>query len=212
MFIKSFTFNPFSTNCYVVESDQKCAIIDPGCQTAEEVSQLMEFIEEKNLIVEKLLLTHAHIDHIFGCRAISRAYNLPFLLHDADLPLFQNGHRQAELFGFPLDLRGVEVVSIHEGDQIGISDVVLNVLCTPGHSPGSVSFADYRNKNVFSGDVLFRGSIGRTDLWEGSMPVLMDSIRQVLYPLGDDCTVYSGHGPVTTIGYESKSNPFLADI
>ena len=212
MYIKSFTFNPFATNCYVLECGSKCAIIDPGCQTTREVSQLVDFVEKRGLTVEKLLLTHAHIDHIFGCRVISQKYNLPFLLHESDFPLFQNGHRQAEIFGIPLNLDGVEIESIHEGEQITVNDVVLNVFCTPGHSPGSVSFADYGNKNVFSGDVLFRGSVGRTDLWEGSMPTLIDSIRRVLLPLGDDCTVYSGHGPVTTIGHEALSNPFLSEF
>ena len=211
MLIKMFTFNPFSTNCYVVESGQKCLIIDPGCQTIQEVDQLTDFVEDQGVTVEKLLLTHAHIDHVFGCKAISKAYDLPFLLHDADLPLFQNGHRQAEIFGIPLDLDDVEIEAVHAGEQIGIGDLILDVLWTPGHSPGSVSYVDHANNNVFSGDVLFRGSIGRTDLWEGSMPVLMDSIRTKLLPLGADCTVYSGHGPVTTIGHETATNPFLSD-
>lgn len=203
------TFNPFSTNCYVIESDGCCAIIDPGCHSDRELRQLTSYVSKKSLKVEKLLLTHAHIDHVFGCKAIADCYNLPFFLHDGDLQLFHNGKIQAEIFRLPLDLDGVDVMPIEPGMKISVGSTMLDVLHTPGHSPGSVSFVDHKCEAVFSGDVLFRGSIGRTDLWGGSLPVLMNSIVETLLPLGDGYVVYSGHGPETTIGQERATNPFL---
>jgi hydroxyacylglutathione hydrolase len=212
MQLEIFTFNPFSTNCYLLSSDGKCAIIDPSCQTEAECDTLLAAVEESGCDVSLLLLTHAHIDHIFGCKRISRAFNLPFMLHDMDLPLFENGPIQAELFGVPLDVTDVSILSLAAGDRLALGDLTLDVVHTPGHSPGSVSFIEHQQQIVLSGDVLFSGSVGRTDLWKGSMDILLRSISAELLTLDDNFTVYSGHGPETTIGAERQNNPFLQSL
>jgi glyoxylase-like metal-dependent hydrolase (beta-lactamase superfamily II) len=209
MDIRTFTFNPFSTNCFVVHDGGEAVIVDPACQAPGEVRAVLDYVSDHELNVRHLLLTHAHIDHIFGCQAIADAFDLEIRLHPADGPLLKNAPQQAEMFGVSLEEISAPVVPLSEEDTVAFGEASWQVLHTPGHSPGSVSFVDHENRFVLSGDVLFQGSIGRTDLWEGSLPVLMRSIFQKLVPLGDDVSVYPGHGPVTTVGSEVKHNPFL---
>lgn len=210
MTIRTFTFNPFQTNCYVCHAPSgEAALIDPACATAREQQALLDYVAEHGLTVRHLLLTHAHIDHIFGAAPMAEALGLPLQMHRADAPLLAHAVDQGRIFG-------VEVVPppepggwLDEGDVVRVGDACWEVLHTPGHSPGSVCFFDRAARYVIAGDVLFSGSIGRTDLWEGSLPTLMTSIFQKLLPLGDDVRVYPGHGPSTTIGREAASNPFL---
>lgn len=209
MTLKSFTFNPFSTNCYVVESEGEAVIVDPSCMTKQEISAVVDYISQNGFEIRHLLLTHGHIDHIFGCNALSEAYQLEWRIHVDDAPLLENAPLQAEMFGIPLDTPNSPGAALADGDQISFGRMKLDVLHTPGHSPGSVSFSNQKENYVIAGDVLFRGSIGRTDLWKGSLPVLMQSIFQKIVPLGDDVSVYSGHGPETTVGIEVETNPFL---
>lgn len=209
MEIKSFTFNPFQTNCFIAHDEGEAVIVDAASSEATEHAEIERYIEENKLKVTHLLLTHGHIDHIFGCRHLSERFGMPFRLHAEDLPLLQRAGDQAVMFGIPLEEPTSIDGSIEEGDEIRFGRVRWRVLHTPGHSPGSVAFFDEKARAVLSGDVLFAGSIGRTDLWKGSLPILMTSVFQKLVPLGDDVQVYSGHGPVTTIGDERRHNPFL---
>jgi len=209
MDIRTFTFNPFSTNCFVVHDGDEAAIVDPACQAAGEVRAVMDYVADHELSVRHLLLTHAHIDHIFGCQALADAFDLEIRLHPADRPLLDGAPQQAELFGVPLDAITAPVRPLGEDERIEIGGTWWEILHTPGHSPGSISFVDRANGFVLSGDVLFQGSIGRTDLWKGSLPLLMQSIFQKIVPLGEEFVVYPGHGPSTTVGSEVRLNPFL---
>ncbi len=209
MVVRQFTFNPFQTNCYVCHSDGEGVLIDAASSDPSEHSAIERYIEEEGIQIKHLLLTHGHIDHIFGCSHFSDRLGMTFKLHTADAPLLQQAEQQAAMFGVPLTKPPTPTDYLEEGDRISFGGASLDVLLTPGHSPGSISFYEAKTRCVLSGDVIFAGSIGRTDLWKGSLPILMQSIFQKLLPLGDDVTVYSGHGPKTTIGEERTSNPFL---
>lgn len=209
MNVRSFTFNPFQTNCYVLDSNGEGVLIDAASSDPTEHAEIERYIETEGIELKHLLLTHGHIDHIFGCKHLSETFGLSFKMHATDKPLLEHAEQQAMLFGVPFDIPPTPTEWLQEGDIIEFGDATLQVLYTPGHSPGSISFFDPDVRQVFSGDVLFAGSIGRTDLWQGSLPVLMESIFQKLVPLGDDVIVYSGHGSATTIGEERATNPFL---
>jgi len=209
MALKSFTFNPLSTNCYVVESEGEAVIVDPSCMSDVEISAVVDYVSQNGCAIKHLLLTHGHIDHIFGCNALSEAYGLDWRIHVDDIPLLENAPLQAKMFGLPLDTPNPPGALLKDGDQVFFGSVILDIVHTPGHSPGSVSFINQEEKYVIVGDLLFNGSIGRTDLWQGSLPVLMRSIFEKIAPLGDEFTVYSGHGPETTVGDELATNPFL---
>jgi glyoxylase-like metal-dependent hydrolase (beta-lactamase superfamily II) len=209
MTIKSFTFNPFSTNCYLVESGDELVVIDPSSQAEAEHKRLIDAIEERDGTLTRILLTHAHIDHIFGCARLSHHFDVGIEVHASEKVLLQRAETQAAMFGVELESPPDPVAIIEPGTNIEFGEVSWEVLHTPGHSPGSVSFVDRKEGVVFAGDVLFAGSIGRTDLWQGSLPTLMQSIFGQLIPLGDEFRVLSGHGPETSIGRERTSNPFL---
>ena len=209
MTVTPFTFNPFSTNCYIIESAGELVVVDPSNQNETEHQTLISEIESRNAILKRILLTHAHIDHIFGCARLSQHFDVGIEVHASERILLQRGETQAAMFGVELEAPPEPAAFIEAGDSIAFGDVEWDVLHTPGHSPGSVSFVDRKERLVFSGDVLFAGSIGRTDLWQGSLPTLMRSIFEQLVPLGDEFRVLSGHGPETTIGRERESNPFL---
>jgi hydroxyacylglutathione hydrolase len=209
MIVKSFTFNPFQTNCFILHDSDEAAIIDPACMEAAEVAAVNDYIKRQGLEVRHLLLTHAHIDHIFGCASLSETYGMPFAMHRADLPFIDRSEEQARMFGIDLERPRKPETFLDEGDEIKIGSTTLSLLHVPGHSPGSIAFVDSVGRQVIAGDVLFSGSIGRTDLPGGSLPQLMESIYQKLVPLGDDFRVHCGHGPSTTIGQERRSNPFL---
>jgi len=211
MIIKSFTFNPFSTNCYVVTSDDQTVIIDPSCHSHSEYDEVLNYIGQLGSPVTRILLTHAHIDHIFGCAHLAKKLDVGIEVHASEAILLERGEMQAQMFGIELEPPPAPIRLIEPGETIQFGSVSWEVLHTPGHSPGSVSFVDRESEVVFSGDVLFLGSIGRTDLWQGSLPLLMESIFQQLLPLGDEFRVLSGHGPETTIGRERQSNPFLLE-
>ncbi len=209
MTVKSFTFNPFMTNCYVCHDAGEAVLVDPSAATPGEQEAVVAYVEEQGLTMKHLLLTHAHIDHIFGCAFFARRFGLSFRMHREDLPLLARAGDQAALFGVEIEPPPPVTDFLDEGDTITFGERTWRVLHTPGHSPGSVCFHDAAAGAVLSGDVLFQGSIGRTDLWRGSLPELMASIFQKLVPLGDETVVYPGHGPATTIGRERRTNPFL---
>jgi len=210
--IVSIACNPFLTNSYVVYSDGEAVIVDASPVTPGEVDAMASCIEDRELEVVRALLTHAHIDHILGCDALSERLGVTWEIHPADLPLFDRAPDQAAMFGIPVRTDSRPLATLDESESVVVGKSILHVRHTPGHSPGSVSFVDEKNAVALVGDVLFRGSIGRTDLWQGSMPVLLSSIERVLMPLANDVAVFSGHGPATTIGVERRSNPFLQSV
>jgi glyoxylase-like metal-dependent hydrolase (beta-lactamase superfamily II) len=211
MTIKPFTFNPFQTNCFVCSEGGSAVVIDPSSADESEHKELIDYVGDRQLRVERILLTHAHIDHIFGLAHLCVALEAPFWMHRADLPLLEHGKEQALLFGTTLDTPPPPAGFLDESDTLKLGTHEWRILHTPGHSPGSISFYDREESVVFGGDVLFAGSIGRTDLWQGSLPTLMQSIFQKLVPLGESVRVMSGHGPATTIAEEVAHNPFLSE-
>ncbi len=211
MTIQIFPFNPFQTNGYVCHAGGEAVLVDAPSHTPAEHEQVLAYLDAHGLTVRHLLLTHAHIDHIFGCRVLADRLGLGWQMHRADLPFVRRSQEQALLFGIGLEEPPEPAGFLEDGDTISFGGSTWQVRHVPGHSPGSIAFYDADRRAVFSGDVLFQGSIGRTDLPQGSLPQLMRSIYQQLLPLGDDVVVYPGHGPVTTIGRERRTNPFLQE-
>ena len=208
--VQPFTFNPVQENTYVVYNEKgDCCIIDPGCYFASEEQQLTGFIEQNRLKPVLLLNTHCHLDHIFGNRFIHKKYNLLLHLHPQEKAVLEYGPTAGQLWQLPFDNYDAELIFIDDGQTVRIGEEELQILFTPGHSPGSISFYSPAHKFVISGDVLFEGSIGRTDLPGGDFTILEESIKMRLYTLPPDVIVYPGHGDSTTIGDEMKGNPFV---
>jgi glyoxylase-like metal-dependent hydrolase (beta-lactamase superfamily II) len=208
--VQPFTFNPVQENTYVVYNEKgHCCIIDPGCYFASEERLLTDFIGQNELKPIYLLNTHCHLDHIFGNKFIYKTYGLTLWLNKLEKPVFEYGPASGQLWQMPFDNYDAELNFLDEGDTIRLDDDQLEVLFTPGHSPGHVSFYSRENKFVISGDVLFEGSVGRTDLPGGDFNILQESIRTKLYTLPAETIVYPGHGDTTTIGDEMKTNPFV---
>ncbi|TAG57909.1 MAG: MBL fold metallo-hydrolase [Runella slithyformis] len=208
--IHSFVFSPFSENTYVLwDETNEAVVIDPGCLDQREKEALANFIAAKSLTVKLLLQTHAHLDHVFGSAFVKRKYGVKMLMHQSEVPILANVESRAALWG----MRGYEPVEadefIDESSVIKFGNATLNVLFVPGHAPGHVAFVNHDQKFVIGGDVLFRGSIGRTDFPLCNHADLMNSIKTKFLMLPDDYTVYPGHNEPTTIGYERKNNPFL---
>jgi hydroxyacylglutathione hydrolase len=208
--IQSFTFNPVQENTYVLYNDKDaCCIIDPGCYFGNERHTLQEFIEEKKLAPQLLLNTHCHLDHVFGNKFIHDTYDLILHLHEKEKPVLDFAPTSGLTWGMPFENYRGELIFLKEDDIVKLGDDELKVLFTPGHSPGSICFYCEAQKFVIGGDVLFRQSIGRTDLPGGDFDTLISSIRNKLFVLPDDVIVYSGHGEPTTIGFEKENNEFL---
>jgi len=208
--VRSFTFNPFSENTYLIINEKKdCWIVDPGMYDNQETNQLFQFIEQQGLKPQSIINTHAHIDHILGVHAVVDQYNLTFSMHQKEEPVLQNAMGSAMLFGLPLKSAPKPDFYISEGVPLMLGDDEVEVRLAPGHSPGSIVFYAKEDRWVIGGDVLFAGSIGRSDLPGGNHDVLMESIRQQLFTLPDDTVVHPGHGPSTTIGQEKATNPFF---
>lgn len=209
MHIAKFTFNPFQENTYVLYADGDGIIVDPGCSNAGEREELETWLTENAVTPSRLLLTHAHVDHVIGCAWLHERYGLSPELHAADLPVLERAVASAALFGVACDPPPAPKGFLAEDDVIVLGNEHLDVLFVPGHSPGHVAFYCPGQRFILGGDVLFHRSIGRTDLPGGDMETLMKSITGKLYALPDDVVVYSGHGPETTIGEEKKMNPFV---
>jgi len=210
MNVASFVFSPWSENTYVLYDDSKeCCIIDPGCNSDEERQQLVDFIETNDLTPVKLVNTHCHIDHVLGNKFVSEKWNLPLVAHRGEEVVLAYMVQMAQNYGTPYDKSPDITEFLEEGDYLSFGNTQLEVYLTPGHSPASISFFHRETKQLIAGDVLFKGSIGRTDLPGGNLQTLLSSIKDKFYPLGDEVIVYNGHGPTTTIGDERRSNPFL---
>ena len=208
--IHSFTFNPIQENMYILSDETKeCVIIDPGCYDDEERTTLSAFITENQLKPVRLLNTHCHLDHVFGNGFVSKKYDLKLEINKNDQKVLDAFQTSCDLYGMNCDPSPQPSVFLEEGDLINFGTSKLEIMFTPGHSPGSITFYNREQKFMIAGDVLFYGSIGRTDLPGGNHATLISSITEKLLPLGDDFKVYSGHGQPTTIGFERKNNPFL---
>lgn len=206
----SFVFNPVQENTYVIwDETGECAIIDAGCFNQIEFDKLDGFIKSKNLKPVKLINTHGHFDHIFGIEQCRKAYNLNWEAHYGDNFWVEGAKEKAALFGIPIQAVSLAEVELHDGDEINFGNSTLKVLHVPGHSPGSVCFYNEKSKILITGDVLFNGSIGRTDLPGGDYFTLINGIKSKLIVLPDDTDVFPGHGPATTIGDEKARNPYL---
>ena len=208
--IHFFTFNPIGENTYVLfDETGACVIIDPGCYDDRERAELADFIKTKKLNPVKLLNTHCHLDHVFGNDFVAKKYNLKLEAHKNEIPVLDALLRSASMYGLNAEASPAITVFLEEGNTIKFGNSTLEIAFTPGHSPGSLTFYNREQQFMISGDVLFYGSVGRSDLPGGSHAILIESIRKKLLPLGDGYKVYSGHGPVTTIGFERLNNPFL---
>ena len=208
--VKTFTFNPVQENTYVLYNEKKeCCIIDPGCYFSEERDRLKTDIEKTALKPVLLLNTHCHLDHIFGNKFVSETWELVLHIHQKEKPVLDYGPVSGLTWQLPFENYEGPLDYINEDENIKLGDDELEVLFTPGHSPGSVSFYHEAGRFVIGGDVLFNGSIGRADLPGGDYDTLVNSIQTKFFTLPDDTKVYSGHGPVTTIGFEKMNNPFV---
>ncbi len=211
MTIQTFTFNPFRENTYLLyDETNEAVIIDAGCLDKGEKHKLASFIAENNLQLKNVLNTHLHIDHQFGNKFLFDTYGLKPQACKEDEFLLENVKKQAAMFGLPLNDSTQEIGEyIEDNQEIRFGNNVIKSLHCPGHSPGSMCFYIEKTGVLFSGDVLFQGSIGRTDLPKGDYASLIHSITTRLLPLPDSTVVYSGHGDSTTIGVEKRNNPYL---
>jgi hydroxyacylglutathione hydrolase len=198
-------------NCSIVgdEATGEAVVIDPG----DDVERVQEILAQRKLRAKYIIATHAHIDHVGGIEKLKRATGAAVLMHEADLPLYQNLAMQAAWLGVvPPGVIDVDQF-LREGNTLRWGSLTLEVLHTPGHSPGSLSLRlQGQHPRIFSGDTLFQGSIGRTDLWGGSFDQILRSIQNTLLRFPDDTPVFPGHGPATTIGEEREYNPFLQGL
>ncbi|MBK5270437.1 MAG: MBL fold metallo-hydrolase [Bacteroidia bacterium] len=208
--VRSFTFNPVEENTYVLYNENNhCCIIDPGCYFPEEREELKTGIHKTVLDPILLLNTHCHLDHVFGNKFVYDTWGLSLHLHEKEKPVLDFAPASGEMYQLPFDNYNGPLVYLKEGEKIKIDDDELEIRFTPGHSPGHVCFYNEAGGFVIGGDVLFNGSIGRTDLPGGDYDKLINSIQTQLFTLPDETKVYPGHGPMTTVGFEKMKNPFL---
>lgn len=211
MNIKSFTFNPFQENTYIVYDETKeCLIIDPGCYTDAERKELKAFIEEKKLTPVKLINTHCHIDHVLGNKFASEQWDLELYMHKEDLLVLEKAGEISKMY----ELENYEGSPcpkhfLAQGDRLTFGKSSFEILFTPGHAPGHICLYNKENNLLIAGDVIFQRSIGRTDLPGGDHSTLINSIITQLFPLPNETQVFCGHGPSTNLGYEKENNPFL---
>ena len=208
--VSRFVFNSFGVNTYVLSDiTGKCLVIDPACQSKQEESELAAYITGNNLEPAGMLNTHFHIDHIVGNNFICNTFNLKPQCHKSCKMFWETANEFGAVFGIKVENLIIPTDFISEGDRISFGNSSVEVLYTPGHADGSVCFVNHNERYVIAGDVLFRDSIGRTDLPTGNFDVIYQSITTKLFTLADDYIVYPGHGPETSIGYEKLNNPFL---
>ena len=208
--VQSFNNNPYQENTYIVyDETRECAIIDPGMYTAEEQNAVVNFIKDNHLKPVLLLNTHCHIDHVLGNKFVFDQYKLKPKFHNGELPVLEAVIAYAPMMGIRYEPSPLPEEYLPETGTVKFGNTYLTLIFAPGHSPAHLCFYDEHDNILIGGDVLFKSSIGRTDLPGGNFKQLVDNIEQKLFTLPDDCTVYPGHGTETTIGYEKQTNPFL---
>lgn len=207
------TFNPIQENTYVVWDDTlECVVVDAGNSTERENAALRNFIEQHGLKPVAAVNTHGHFDHVLGVEWLRRTYGIPFALSSKDRFLLENASVSGSVFGVPVGAMPEVDIDLDATPELRFGQTTLRVIPTPGHTPGHVALYEPQSKALFTGDTLFRESIGRTDLPGGDYSWIMRSILEQLLPLGDEVHVYPGHGPETTLGHESLYNPFIVEV
>lgn len=210
MRIKSLVFNPFYENTYVLWDDTKQGVIvDPGCYEKYEVDELKRFVSEQQIEVKMILNTHCHIDHVLGNYMLKETYQCPLWIPEGEEEVFRSVVAYAPQWGIQSYTEAEVDKLLKVSDPIEFGNTSLTSILVPGHSPGHLVFYHEGDKKIIGGDVLFRESIGRTDLPGGNHSQLLDNIKNKLYTLDEEIEIYPGHGPATTIGYEKKNNPFV---
>ncbi len=208
MIIETFPVGLFQCNCTILgdEETREAIVIDPG----DNPETIQDRLAKLGLTLKQIVCTHTHIDHVGAIWGLQERLETPASIHKADLFLFEKLDVQAQFIGLPAPRRGAIEHFVQDGDAVACRGVEIGVLHTPGHTPGSATFHLRGDRNIlFTGDTLFRQSIGRTDLWGGSYPEIIQSIQKKLMIFDDDTLVISGHGPSTSIGHERRRNPFL---
>ncbi|MEY3921737.1 MAG: hypothetical protein RL634_1498 [Bacteroidota bacterium] len=208
--VKIFQFNPLQENTYLIfNEEQNCIIVDPGCYTDQERQQLLQFIASKALRPVLLVNTHCHLDHVFGNKFIHEQFGLELHIHEGEQKVLDMAPTSGLMWNLPFDNYQGKLHFIDESLPLQLGNDRLEILFTPGHSPASISLYSNKDDLLIAGDVLFRESVGRTDLPGGNPDILSHSIRTKLYTLPDETIVYPGHGIPTTIGHEKHHNPFI---
>jgi hydroxyacylglutathione hydrolase len=211
--IQKWSINPFSENTYgVSDGDGNALIIDPGMYNAQEAEEVFLWLEKNGEKSQSIYLTHAHLDHVFGCDYLFQKLALVPKCHPLDEPTLSMAARAAQMYQLNFTTPPKVQFTLNEGDEIYLGEHKAKVIFVPGHAPGHTAFYFEEERKLFSGDVLFQGSVGRTDLPGGSEDVLRQSIEKLYNTLPNDTMVYSGHGDETTIGNEKKSNPFVNEF
>ena len=209
--VKKFVVNPLSQNSLVLsdEETKECVLVDPGFYYGEEQDEVKYYIERNELKPVKIINTHCHFDHIMGVDFIRDEYKIPFLAHADDAFWVDRAVDQGKMYNF--EMQPVKPIDefIEEGQTIEFGQSGFEVIHVPGHAPGHVVFYSKNDNLLIAGDVIFYGSIGRTDLPGGDFDTLITNIKEKLFPLANDTKVYCGHGPETTLGFEKENNPFL---
>lgn len=208
--IQGFVFNFASENTYILYNENKNAwLIDPGNMNEQETQAIENFISENGLKIKNILLTHAHIDHVLGLQWAFDTFKVPVLMHQDDQEVLDMLQASGMRFGFSVNPVKADITYISESEVLELDGEKFKIYHVPGHSPGSVVYHNEEQKFMISGDVLFEGSIGRTDLYKGNHELLIDGITNKLFILDDDTQVFSGHGNPTSIGFEKQYNPFF---
>ncbi|WP_417015920.1 MBL fold metallo-hydrolase [Alistipes sp.] len=213
MKIACLPFNPIQENTYVLwDETSECIVIDAGNSSPREDAALDDFIARHGLKPVLAANTHGHFDHTLGVEHLKQRYGIPFALSSKDRFLVDNAATSGSVFGVKIGPMPTTDIDLEQQDEIRFGNTRLQILRTPGHTPGHVAFYEPQSKSLFTGDTLFRESIGRTDLPGGDYSWIMRSILEVIVPLGEEVHVYPGHGPETTIGHELLYNPFLVEV
>ena len=213
MKVASLQFNPICENTYVVGDDtNECIVVDAGNSDERENARLKEFIDSRGLHPRMAVNTHGHFDHTLGVQFLKDTYGIPFALSSKDQFLLDNAATSGSVFGVKIGQVPAAEIDLDTLSEVRFGETALRVIRTPGHTPGHVAFYEPQAKALFTGDTLFRESIGRTDLPGGDYSWIMRSILDSLLPLGEEVHVYPGHGPETTIGHETLYNPFIVEV
>ena len=208
--IRKYVFNSFRVNTYIVsDKTGECIIIDPGCENSKEREDFLNEINYYKLIPVKLINTHCHIDHVLGNDFVKKTFDSQFLIHKLEQPLLSSSLEQGIFFGIEVTPSPSPDLFLKEGDRINFGDSEFEILHLPGHSPGSIGLLNRAEQLLFTGDVLFQGSVGRTDIPGGDYHALMNSIKEKILILTDEIVIYPGHGPETNVKTEKRTNPFL---
>ncbi|MFR9649966.1 MAG: MBL fold metallo-hydrolase [Rikenellaceae bacterium] len=213
MNIAQLVFNPIRENTYLIwDATNECVVIDAGNSSKEENQALENFIEQKGLKPTLAINTHGHFDHLLGVSFLCEKYGIPFAMHKDDSYLLSSIKPGESIYGIEIGVTPQSIdIDLSQRDSITFGETTLKIIPTPGHTPGHVSLFEEQSGVLFTGDTIFRESIGRTDLPGGDYPALMNSIIENILPLGDEIKIYPGHAESTTIGHESLYNPFIVE-